>query len=204
MEKKPLNKPGMAQNKDKVIKGKHIKLFIDDFNKKSEKISLHVNGPFSSEKDGEIIAEIVHWLNKVKSNEISIYINSPGGEVIVGLPLLQTIKGKFKRIKTYITYAASSMGSILFCIGTERYVYPYSRHMMHNYSTGYHGKASDIKTRVEFYDDHLVSFIKDAYVKQGFLSKKEFKKLLNGKEFWFDSKEMLERGIATDLIKFKS
>jgi ATP-dependent protease ClpP protease subunit len=181
-----------VETTDKVIKGKIAKY---------SHYKLHINGVFEFD-DLEVIADISNAFSKAKykTDKLSIYLNSPGGATIIGIPLQHLCLNSFKHIDTINTYATSSMASLMFCIGVNRIIYKYSRHMMHDYSGGHSGKASDMKTRITFDDEHLGKYLKDTYVKNGFLSKKEFKQMRNGKEFWFDAEEMLKRGIATHIL----
>jgi len=145
---------------------------------------------------------IIHQLQSSTGTDdiCNVYIQSPGGSSDQGIALSDCLKTTFhNRLDTEILYQASSMGSLIFCIGNNRIVNINSRNMMHNYSSGFSGKASDIKTRVSFFDDHLTSYIKKLYLDSGFLTKSEFKKMQDGKEYWFTASQMLERGIATHL-----
>ena len=196
---------------DLLVSTKHHKLFLENIKneviennkivKKSYK-KYHLFLHAFKQEDIEDISKVVYSLNKAKKDDkIHIYIQSPGGSAEEGIELVQCIQYNFKdRITTEIMYQASSMGSLMFMIGDEkRVIHPFSRHMMHNYSTIYRGKAFDIKTRVEFFNKHLQSFLYELYVKKGVLSKKKFKKLIEGKEYWQDAEEMLKSNAATHL-----
>ena len=63
---------------------------------------------------------------------ISIYINSPGGEVNAGLAAYDAIRGMKCPVKTVCIGLAASMGSILFLSGDERLILPRSKVMIHD------------------------------------------------------------------------
>ena len=194
-----------------LISTKKHKLFYEEIKKEyveNDKIirknykKYHLFTHAFMHEDIEDISKIIFALNKAKKDDkIHIYIQSPGGSSEEGIELVHCIQYNFSgRITTENMYQASSMGSLMFMIGDEkRITHPFSRHMMHNYSTAYRGKASDIKARVKFFDKHLQAFLYELYVKKGVLTEKKFKKLLNGKEYWENAKDMLKSGAATHL-----
>lgn len=63
--------------------------------------------------------------------------------------------------------------------------------MIHSASYGYGGKASDVYAHVEFSHKDIMKTMECFY--RPFLTKKEFKKALNGKEFYFTAEECSER-----------
>jgi len=171
---------------NKIIKGTHFKLYVGDF--------PHDDDPLTS--------KLIYELQKSKPNDkITVYIQSPGGSTKQGLALIDVITDRFfGKVTTEILHAASSMGSMMFCSGDIRIVNENSQQMMHNYSGGFNSlKASDLRTRVDFTQKHLGKIIKKIYLSNGFLSKKQFNNLLNGKEYWFDADSMIKKGIATHI-----
>jgi len=208
---KPGN-PGKPEEKFKpLVTTKKHKLFCEEIKDeyiKDDKIvkenykKYHLFTHAFMQEDIEDISNIIYVLNQAQEKDkIHIYIQSPGGSAAEGIELVQCIQYNFSgRITTENMYQASSMGSLMFMIGDEkRIVHPFSRHMMHNYSTSHSGKASDIRARVEFFDKHLQAFMHELYVKKGVLSEKKFKKLIEGKEYWQNARDMLESGAATHL-----
>jgi len=145
---------------------------------------------------------VFNELKKAESNDkFEIIINSGGGLVNEGMQFFNIILEKFPgRVTTYLDNSGYSMGALLFSMGSKRVIYPYSDLMYHNYATGAYGKGGEIKDRIKHTDNLLKNFFYDIIVSQGFLSDDEFKKMLIGKDFWFDAKVMCKRGIATHVI----
>lgn len=92
-----------------------------------------------------IIAQLL-WLDSINHNDITIYINSPGGSVYDGLGIYDTMQHIKSDVITICTGMAASMGSILLAGGTigKRYALPHSRVMIHQPIGGVKGQASDI------------------------------------------------------------
>ena len=80
-----------------------------------------------------VMAQLL-FLDKVnKAQDISIYINSPGGSVTAGLAMYDTMQFVSPDIATYCLGQAASMGAVLLCGGTKgkRFALPNSRVMIH-------------------------------------------------------------------------
>ena len=79
--------------------------------------------------------------------EISMYVNSPGGSVTAGLAILDTMKMLKCPVATYCVGQAASMGAVLLAAGTKgrRHALPHARIMIHQPWGGAEGRASDIE-----------------------------------------------------------
>lgn len=82
---------------------------------------------------------------------IYLYINSPGGSVIAGLALFDTMKHIKSEIVTINVGLAASMASFLLAAGEpgKRLALPHSRVMIHQPMGGAQGQAADIKVEAE-------------------------------------------------------
>ncbi|HYQ31617.1 MAG TPA: ATP-dependent Clp protease proteolytic subunit [Lapillicoccus sp.] len=83
--------------------------------------------------------------------DIWLYINSPGGSVIAGMAIFDTMQWVPNDVATVAMGMAASMGQFLLSAGTpgKRYATPHARVMMHQPSGGIGGTASDIKIQAE-------------------------------------------------------
>jgi ATP-dependent protease ClpP protease subunit len=145
---------------------------------------------------------VFNELKKAKSDDkFEIIINSGGGLVNEGMQFFNIILEKFPNsTTTYLDNSGYSMGALLFSMGSKRVIYPYSDLMYHNYAGGAFGKGGELKARVKHFDNLIKNFFHDIIVTQGFLSEDEYKRMLIGKDYWFDAKAMCKRGIATHVI----
>jgi ATP-dependent Clp protease protease subunit len=97
-----------------------------------------------------VMAQLL-FLDKVnKAQDISIYINSPGGSVTAGLAMYDTMQFVSPDISTYCLGQAASMGAVLLCGGTKgkRFALPNSRVMIHQPWGGAQGTATDMNIQV--------------------------------------------------------
>jgi ATP-dependent Clp protease, protease subunit len=98
-----------------------------------------------------VIAQMLFLQMENKSQDIHIYINSPGGYVSSGLAIYDTMQFVHCDVATYCIGQASSMAALLLAGGTKgkRFALPNSRIMIHQPSGGAQGTASDIKITAE-------------------------------------------------------
>jgi ATP-dependent Clp protease protease subunit len=94
-----------------------------------------------------IVAQLLHLEREDPERDISIYINSPGGEVHAGLAIMDAMDLNRCDIATYCVGVCASMATVLLSAGTQgkRYAMPNSTIHMHQVLGGAQGQASDIE-----------------------------------------------------------
>jgi len=98
-----------------------------------------------------VVAQLLFLQMENKSQDISVYVNSPGGAVTAGLAIYDTMQFVDCDVATYCVGQAVSMAAILLAAGTKgkRYALPHSRVMLHQPWGGMQGTASDISIQAE-------------------------------------------------------
>jgi ATP-dependent Clp protease protease subunit len=111
---------------------------------------LFLSGQVDSLSMDTMIAQLL-YLNSVDNRDISLYINSPGGDVLAGLSLIDTMNFINSDVSTICLGMAASMGAVLLSCGTKgkRFVLPHSRVMIHQVSSGMHGVLKDMEIELE-------------------------------------------------------
>lgn len=94
-----------------------------------------------------IIASQLLYLDSCNDADITIYINSPGGEVYSGMAIYDVMQFIKSDVSTWCMGISASMGAVLLSSGTKgkRYSLPHSKIMIHqpmNYGVG--GQCSDV------------------------------------------------------------
>ena len=89
-------------------------------------------GEINADSVNAIIRQIRYLAAQDPEAEITIYINSPGGEVSSGLALYDVMKGLSCPVKTVCMGTAASMAALLFVAGSQREMLPHSRLMIHD------------------------------------------------------------------------
>lgn len=98
-----------------------------------------------------IVAQMLFLEKQDPDKEITLYINTPGGEVYSGMALFDTMQIIKCPVRTICVWLAASMGSIFLVGGTKwkRCALKHSRIMIHQPSHGAQGTVSDTRIAVE-------------------------------------------------------
>ncbi len=98
-----------------------------------------------------VIAQMLFLQNENKSQDINLYINSPGGSITAGLAIYDTMQFVQCDVATYCIGQAFSMAAILLAAGTKgkRFGLPHTRIMLHQPWGGMRGTATDIGIQAE-------------------------------------------------------
>ena len=111
-----------------------------------------------------ILAQLLFLSSVDAGKDISLYINSPGGQVSSGLAIYDTMQLVQPDVATICTGMAASMASVLLCAGAhgKRSALPHARVLIHQPMGGAQGQASDIliaAKEIEKIREELVSII---------------------------------------------
>ncbi|KAK3940826.1 Clp protease-domain-containing protein [Diplogelasinospora grovesii] len=118
----------------------------DIFSKLLQERIICLNGPIDGTVSAAIVAQML-WLESDSPDKpITMYINSPGGEVSSGLAIYDTMTYIKSPVSTVCVGAAASMAAILLLGGEpgKRYALPHSSIMIHQPLGGTRGQATDI------------------------------------------------------------
>ncbi len=98
-----------------------------------------------------VCAQLILLEAEDHEQDISLYINSPGGSVTDGLAIYDTMQYVRPDVSTICVGLAASMGQFLLCSGApgKRYALPHSRILMHQPSGAMQGQAADIAIQAE-------------------------------------------------------
>lgn len=94
-----------------------------------------------------VVAQLLFLESENPDQDISIYINSPGGAVTAGMSIYDTMQFIKPDVSTICMGQAASMGAFLLTAGAKgkRFCLPNSRVMIHQPLGGYQGQATDIE-----------------------------------------------------------
>jgi ATP-dependent Clp protease protease subunit len=108
---------------------------------------IFIGTPIDDQIGNLVVAQLLHLESVDPDKDISIYINSPGGDVYSGLAIYDTIQFIKPDVQTICFGVAMSMGSLLLTGGAKgkRFALPNSRILIHQPSAGFEGQATDIE-----------------------------------------------------------
>ncbi|MBE0438249.1 MAG: ATP-dependent Clp protease proteolytic subunit [Gammaproteobacteria bacterium] len=126
---------------------------------------------------------------------------SPGGAIDYGMALINVLNNQLiGRSTGILDSTAASMASSVYVNCHKRICHPHSTIMFHYYWGGAFGKGQELMAQADHHHGKFTSIIREHTVGKGFLTEEEFNRLTDGKDYWFDAKEMLTRGIATHIM----
>ncbi|MDQ3913858.1 MAG: ATP-dependent Clp endopeptidase proteolytic subunit ClpP [Actinomycetota bacterium] len=108
---------------------------------------IFLGTPVDDQVANVIVAQFLHLESEDPDKDISLYINSPGGQVYSGMAIYDTMQYIKPDVSTICVGMAMSMGAILLCGGAngKRFSLPNAKIMIHQGSAGYQGTAADIE-----------------------------------------------------------
>ena len=109
-----------------------------------------LSGEITDESANIVVSELL-YLDSINHNDISLYINSPGGSVTAGMAILDTMNFIKSDVSTICLGMAASMGAFLLSCGKlgKRYCLENSEVMIHQPLGGAQGQATEIKIAAE-------------------------------------------------------
>ena len=160
---------------------------------------IYFSGVVDEDSCNTVIAQLL-YLSSTDNRDINLYINSPGGSVVDGLGVIDTIDFVPCDITTTCVGMAASMGAVLLSCGAKgkRLVLPHSRVMIHQVSSGMQGVSKDLEIELE----QTLRCKKDLY---DILSKntgKSYEQIEKDcdRNFWLIGKEAVDYGLADKVL----
>ena len=160
---------------------------------------VYFTGVVNDDTCNTAVAQLL-YLASVDERDISMYINSPGGSVVDGLGLVDTMDYISCDVSTLCIGMAASMGSVLLSNGTKgkRFVLPHSRVMIHQVSSSQSGTLADLEIEIE----QTRRCKNDVYKILADNTGKTFEEMesLCDRNNWFIGQEAVDLGIADKVL----
>jgi ATP-dependent Clp protease protease subunit len=112
---------------------------------------IFLAGPIMERTANMVIQQLLYLQSIKRSQDVHLYINSPGGLVTQTLAIYDTMQFMGCEIATYCIGEAASGAAILLMAGTKgkRFILPNAKVMLHQPYGGITGQAEDIKIQAE-------------------------------------------------------
>ena len=172
----------------------------DIFSRNLDRRVVHLVGEVTDEMAASIIAQLLH-LDAMSSEDIQLYINSPGGSVSAGMAIYDAMQLIKSDVVTVCVGRAASMGAVLLSGGTKgkRFVLRHSEVMLHQPSGGMNGQATDILISAKHIKKvkHMLNEIlaencdKDINILAEDVER----------DFWISAEEAVEYGVADEILQ---
>ena len=158
-------------------------------------------GEIDAPSVNSLIRQIRYLARQAPGEEITLYINSPGGEVAQGLALYDVMQAVGCPIRTVCTGTAASMGALLFAAGHQRDMLPHSKVMIHDplRLSGPGGSALELKRQ----SDELMETRETTGTILAQHTHKTLEEIYEktAKDAWFTAQEAIDFGLADRIIR---
>jgi ATP-dependent Clp protease, protease subunit len=159
-------------------------------------------GPVETNMCNVMVAQLLFLEAENPEQPINMYINSPGGSVYDGMGVYDVMQYIKCPVATYVTGMAASMGSFIAQAGAPgmRYLLPRAITMIHQPSSGTHGKISDME--IDFMESQRIKVeMTNLYVKHNSrgVPYERFVELLD-RDKWLTAPQALELGLADHIV----
>jgi len=136
--------------------------------------------------------DLIHTLDTAPENQpIHIRLATPGGRVDSMIAILHAIKRTDALVVTHADADVASAGTYLFLAGTQLCVYPHSTFMFHTVSSMQFGKLQENRSSLDSITRQTERLCQEYLYPV--LSTDEIDEMNEGKDFYFDSEEMIVR-----------
>lgn len=159
-----------------------------------------LNGEINDNSANIVVAELL-YLDSLNNNDISLYINSPGGSITAGMAIYDTMNFIKSKVSTICLGMAASMAAFILATGEKgkRYALPNSEVMIHQPLGGAQGQATEIKIAAE-------RILKLKKKLNRILADRTGKSIESidadtERDYFMDSDEALEYGIVDKILK---
>ena len=164
---------------------------------------IYLYGEIDDINSNTIVAQLL-YLDSLNHDDISIYINSPGGSVTGGMAIYDTMNFIKSDVSTICIGMAASMGAFLLSSGEKgkRYCLPNSEVMIHQPLGGAQGQASEIKiaaNRILKLRDKLNNILSHNTGKDIKIIEKD-----TDRDYFLSSEEAKEYGLIDKILKKES
>lgn len=166
---------------------------------------LYIN----SEIDEQIITDVAYHIlrfnredagKEIKDRKpIRLFINTPGGEVVSGFGLIDTIITSATPVYTINIGECASMGFLIYIAGAKRFSMPHGEFLLHEGVTGGIDSSAKMRDRIEFETGELAQQIKEYVISRTKIDKKTYDKQFRV-EWYFLPKKGIELGVVDYII----
>jgi ATP-dependent Clp protease protease subunit len=177
------------------------------FYKNLEKRKIILNEEVTDGLVERVIVQILNWNEDDKDTpvdgrkEIEIILNSPGGDVYLGMIICSVIEKSETPIKITTLGMAASMGALILISAAKhgkRYGYEFSNILIHDGSTALFGTSNKVKDHVKFQEEKD-NQIKNFILRNTKITEEKYESMKD-REWWMSAAVAQEYGILDHII----
>jgi ATP-dependent Clp endopeptidase proteolytic subunit ClpP len=142
--------------------------------------------------------DLVRALGNIKAKNITVRINSPGGDVFDGVAIFNALKDHDARVTTKIEGLAASMASVVALAGDEVQAHKNTMYMIHDPWVLAAGNQYDLREIADILQK-IGGNMLDIYYDKSNIGKRELKAMMK-EETWFTAQEAKDRGLIDTVV----
>lgn len=136
--------------------------------------------------------DLINTLKTAEEHDtVFIYLNTPGGSLQTTVQVISAIRQSRATVVTCLEGEVCSAGTLIFLSGHKHIVNANCTFMIHNYSQWLGGKGNEVALRVKYSEHYFKKLALDLY--NGFLTESEIESVIEGKDYWMESDEVIRR-----------
>ena len=132
------------------------------------------------------------------SGDISVWLNSPGGDVFAASQIYTMLKEYAGKVSVRIDGLAASAASVIAMAGDEIIMSPVAMMMIHNPATVIFGEAADLQSGIKMLSEVKESII-NAYEQKTNLPRNKISNMMDA-ETWFSAQKAVELGFVDKIL----
>lgn len=176
---------------------------MDIFSRLLDERIIMLTEPFGDEMASLIVAQLLYLQSEDSKKDITMYINSPGGQVHSMWSIIDTMNLIKPDVSTVCIGLAASAASLTLAAGAKgkRFILPNAKVMIHQPLGGFKGQVTDAQIELEqmlHEKQKLVEFL----VSHSSTDKKTVSKDVE-RDYWMTADEVVKYGIV-DKVLIKS
>lgn len=162
--------------------------------------TLYLNGEISDETwyGDEVTPELFRSELQAGSGDITVWINSPGGDVFAAVQIYNMLMDYKGSVTVKVDALAASAASVIAMAGTTVQMSPVAMMMIHNPMTIAIGDSEEMKKAGMMLDEVKESIMNAYEIKTG-LNRSKLSNLMNA-ESWFNARKAVELGFADEIL----
>lgn len=152
-------------------------------------ITFYLSGEI---KQPQLYSDWFHTIRTAGETDIIYFrINSPGGDLFTAIQMMRAITESKAHIVSSVEGICMSAATMIFLAADSFEVSDHTMFMFHNYSSGVGGKGGEMYDQVVHTHQWSERLMNEIY--KDFLTADEIKSILDNKDIWMDSQEVIKR-----------
>lgn len=159
-----------------------------------------INGEIEPTMANTVVAQLLFLESENPNADISLYINSPGGDVSAGWAIMDTMQYIKSPVSTIGMGLVASMGSVLLAAGEKgkRFVLPNTQVMIHQPMAGARGQITDMEIQLSQFQKNKKALIKQMAEFTGRKEKEVFEAM--ERDNWMNPSEAKDFGLIDKVL----